>query len=72
MGGRATGTLHQGRTPDEAVGTVNDALTNDPAGSPIRITREPYMAIDITINTNGYGLFCEPGSTRCAGHVGSG
>lgn len=70
MGGRATGTLHQGSTPDEAVGTVNDALTDDPAGSSITITREPYMAIDITVNKKGHGLFCEPGANRCAAHVG--
>ncbi|MFE7439465.1 hypothetical protein ACFU7X_03230 [Streptomyces chartreusis] len=72
MGGRASGTLREGRTVDEAVGTVTDALPNDPAGSSITITREPYMAIDITINKSGYGLFCEPGAHRCSGHLGSG
>ncbi|MFF3313572.1 hypothetical protein [Streptomyces sp. NPDC002952] len=70
MGGRASGVLHEGRTGDEAVGTVVEALPNDPAGSSITISREPYMAIDITINKRGYGLFCEPGAHRCAGHVG--
>ncbi|WP_329266637.1 hypothetical protein [Streptomyces sp. NBC_01451] len=72
MGGGASGTLHEGRTADKASGTVVDALPNDPAGSSITITREPYMAIDITINKRGYGLFCEPGVHRCSGHVGSG
>lgn len=72
MGGRATGTLRPGRTAGEAVGTVKEALANDPAGSTVRITREPYSAIDMTVNKNGYGLFCEPGSNRCAGHVGAG
>lgn len=28
------------------------------------------MAIDIKINKPRYGLFCEPGANRCAGHVG--
>ncbi|NEB32791.1 hypothetical protein G3I62_27490 [Streptomyces sp. SID14446] len=70
MGGKASGTLHQGRTADEAAGTVVDALPNDPAGSSITISREPYMAINITINKRAYGLFCEPDVNRCAGHVG--
>ncbi|MER7568281.1 hypothetical protein ABTZ93_35780 [Streptomyces sp. NPDC097941] len=72
MGGRASGTLREGRTADKAVGTVVDALPNDPAGSSITIIREPYMAIDVTINKREFGLFCEPGAQRCAGHVGSG
>ncbi|MGJ7415390.1 hypothetical protein AB9128_05955 [Streptomyces cinereoruber] len=72
MGGEATGTLRQGRTPDEAVGTVDVALPNAPAGSPVRITREPYSAIDITVGKHGYGLFCEPGASRCAAPVGAG
>ncbi|MFF1519865.1 hypothetical protein [Streptomyces sp. NPDC058305] len=70
MGGKASGVLHEGRTHDEAVGTVVEALPNAPAESSITISREPYMAIDITINKMGYGLFCEPGANRCAGHVG--
>jgi hypothetical protein len=72
MGGKASGTLHEGRTADKAVGTVVDALPNAPAGSSITITREPYMTIDITINKEEFGLFCEPGAQHCAGHVGSG
>ncbi|WP_175435604.1 hypothetical protein [Streptomyces hawaiiensis] len=72
MGGRATGTLRPGHTSKTAVGTFNEPVSDEPAGSTIKITRKSYKTIEIAVNGNSYGLFCEPHSSRCAGHVGAG
>lgn len=70
MGGRATGTVRPGPAANEAQGTLKDPIPiGVPAGAPILLTREPYGAIDVNVDGRSYGLFCEPGSSRCANPI---